>query len=135
MTTYALEDEKPSGHFEEYNGTYDLEERTFQFAQAVRRLVRQIPADICNRQDLPQLVRASGSVGANYIEANEPVSTKDFYYRIRICRKEAKESRYFLNLLKDGTPNESEKARLALIQESTELISIFSSIIKKDPNR
>ena len=135
MKTYTLDDDKPSGNFEEYKGTYDLEERTFKFARAVRRLARQIPADICNRQDLPQLVRASGSVGANYIEANEPVSTKDFYYRIRVCRKEAKESRYFLNLLRDGSPVEFEKDRLALVQEATELISIFSSIILKDPNR
>ena len=135
MKTYELKQENPSGNFEEPGRIYNLEEHTFKFAQAVRRLVRRIPADICNRQDLPQLVRASGSVGANYSEANEPVSTKDFYYRIRICRKEAKESRYFLSLLIDGTPNESEKTRLELIQESTELISIFSSMIKKDPNR
>ena len=71
---------------------YDLEERTLKFALAVRKLVKRIPKTIANREDAKQLVRASGSVGANYIEANEALGDKDFVYRIKICRKESKEA-------------------------------------------
>ncbi len=81
---------------------YDLEERTFQFADRVRKFVRKLPKDICNLEDIPQLVRASGSERANYIEANEAFSKKDFYYRIKVCRKESKESRFFLRLMEVG---------------------------------
>ena len=78
---------------------YDLEERTFQFARRVRRFLKQIPKTVGNHEDGKQLIRASGSVGANYIEANESLSDKDFLFRVKICRKEAKESRYWLRLL------------------------------------
>ncbi len=65
----------------------------------MRRLVKNLPKSLGNFEDAKQLVRASGSVGANYIEANESLSKKDFIHRIKICRKEAKESRYWLKLL------------------------------------
>ncbi len=77
---------------------YDLEERTYQFAKAVRIFVKTLPKTIANIEDGKQLIKASGSVGANYIEANEALSKKDFKMRIKICRKEAKESAYFLRL-------------------------------------
>jgi four helix bundle protein len=67
---------------------YDLEERTFQFAKNVRIWVKSLQKTISNIEDVKQLVRASGSVGANYIEANESISKKDFVFRIKICRKE-----------------------------------------------
>ena len=70
---------------------YDLEERTFLFASKVRALTKQLYHSIENIEDIKQLVRSSGSVGANYIEANESLSKKDFLMRIKICRKEAKE--------------------------------------------
>ena len=75
-------------------------------------------------------MRSSGSVGANYIEANEALSKKDFRMRVRISRRESKETRYWLRLLdtQDGAPLESEREQL--IQESTELVRIFSSILK-----
>jgi four helix bundle protein len=73
---------------------YDLEERTFQFAQQVRAFVKLLPRTVCNIEDVKQVVRSSGSVGANYIEANEALGKKDFLMRLRISRKEAKESRY-----------------------------------------
>lgn len=79
--------------------TYDLEERTYLFAKRVREFVRKLPKDIANIEDSKQLVNASGSVGANYIEANESLSKKDFIMRIKISRKEAKESRYWLRLI------------------------------------
>lgn len=73
---------------------YDLEERTLQFAKDIRGFVKMLPRTIANEQDTKQLVRASGSVGANYIEASESLSKKDFMMHIKISRKEAKESRY-----------------------------------------
>ena len=73
---------------------YDLEDRTFAYAKRVIAFIRNLPKTIANVEVMKQLVRASGSVGANYIEANGAVSRNDFKYRIKICRKEAKESRY-----------------------------------------
>jgi four helix bundle protein len=73
---------------------YDLEDRTLQFAQRVRIFIKKLPKTLANIEDSRQLVNASGSVGANYIEANEALSKKDFLMRIKICWKEAKESRY-----------------------------------------
>jgi len=70
---------------------YDLEDRTLVFAKNLRAFVKKLPKTISNIEDIKQLVRASGSVGANYIEANEALSKKDFRMRIKICRKEATE--------------------------------------------
>ncbi|MBI2051137.1 four helix bundle protein [Candidatus Roizmanbacteria bacterium] len=109
---------------------YDLEERTLKFAEAVRDFVKELPRNFLNRDYIVQLIRASSSVGANYIEANEALSRKDFVHRIKICRKEAKESRYWLNLIEVQDKNlllEQE----ALRQEATELTMIFSSIMRK----
>jgi four helix bundle protein len=75
---------------------YDLEERSYLFALNVRSFVKKLKKSISNIEDGKQLIRASGSVAANYIEANESLSKKDFIYRIKICRKEAKESRLFI---------------------------------------
>lgn len=77
----------------------DLEDRTFRFAESVRIFVKQLPRTIGNVEDVRQLVRSSGSVAANWIEADEALSKKDFLMRAKICRKEAKESRLFLRLL------------------------------------
>ncbi len=78
----------------ENSKTYDLEDRTLVFAKNVRVFIRKLSKTLVNIEDGRQLVKASGSVGANYIEANEALSKKDFTMRIKICRKEAKESRY-----------------------------------------
>ena len=72
------------------DGQYDLEERTFEFARRVRQFVKKLPRTICNIEDAKQLVRSSGSVGANYIEANEALGKKDFIMRAKISRKESK---------------------------------------------
>jgi four helix bundle protein len=109
---------------------YDLEERTFAFAKHTRAFVKQLPRTVCNVEDVKQLVRASGSVGANYIEANESLSKKDFRMRIRIARKEAKESRYWFRLVETGNAQEIELERDRLVQESTELLRILSAILK-----
>ena len=73
---------------------YDLEDRTLPFAKEVRNFVKRLPGTVANVQGGKQVIRASDSVGANYIEANEALSKKDFLMRIKICRKEAKERRY-----------------------------------------
>lgn len=84
---------------EKQSKQYDLEERTFCFTKDVRLLVKQLPKTVANIEDGKQVIRSSGSIGANYIEANEALSKKDFVMRIKISRKEAKESRYWLRLL------------------------------------
>jgi len=115
---------------EEKTKQYDLEERTFEFANNVREFVKSLPRTVTNEQDIRQLVRASGSVGANYIEANESLSKKDFVMRIKISRKEAKESRYWLRLLDTGDKQSLDKTRVAPIQEASELMNIFGSIVR-----
>lgn len=110
---------------------FDLEDRTFKFAKETRFFIKQIPKSICNIEDCKQLVRSSGSVGANYIEANEALSKKDFLMRIKISRKEIKESRFWLNLIDVQGDANLENERMRLIKESTELMLIFGSIIRK----
>ena len=110
---------------------YDLEERTLTFAKAVRTFVKVLPRSVSNQEDAKQVVRSSGSVGANYIEANEALSKKDFLMRIKICRKEAKESRYWLRLIDVGDDEKLEKDREGLGREASELMNIFGSIIRK----
>jgi four helix bundle protein len=110
---------------------YDLEERTELFARRLREFVKRLPKTLSNLEDIKQVVRSSGSVGANYIEANEALSKKDFRMRIKICRKEAKESRYWLRLLDAGEDVSLDTYRQNLIQESTELMNIFAAIINK----
>ena len=109
---------------------YDLEKRTFEFAKRVRAFVKQLPRTVCNREDVPQLVRASGSVGANYLEANNSLSKKDFRMRIRISRKETRESHYWLKLLDTQGQPALEKERHALICEAEELAKIFGAILR-----
>ena len=108
---------------------YDLEPRTFEFAKRVRDLVKKLPHTIANTEDGKQVVRSSGSIGANYIEANEALSKKDFIMRIKICRKEAKESEYWLRLFDVNESLASECAALA--EEAKELRKIFGSIVQK----
>ena len=86
-------------------GRYDLEDRTLEFARRCRTLIRGIAKDIPNVEDGKQLARASGSVGANYIEANEALSKKDFAMRVKISRKESKECRYWLKLIEPPGPS------------------------------
>ena len=109
---------------------FDLEERTLGFAKKVIRLCKKLPRDSINREFIGQLIRASGSVGANYREANDALSKKDFTHRIRITRREAKESHYWLQLLEEANPEFKDEI-LELLQEALELKKIFSSIADK----
>ena len=113
----------------------DLEERTFRFAESVRLFVKQLPRSISNAEDVRQLVRASGSVAANWIEADEALSKKDFLMRVKICRKEAKESRLFLRLLDMGLTKTILSARDQLAAEARELTLIFLRLSRRADKR
>ena len=110
---------------------YDLEERTFNFAFNIRAFVKRLPRSLANNEDIRQLVRSSGSVGANYLEANESISRKDFIFRIKICRKEATESHYFIKLLDTMQQSGLDEEKKALAKEALELTKIFGAIITK----
>ena len=109
---------------------YDLEDRTQGFARKVRSFVRKLPKSVLYVDDVKQLIRSSGSIGANYIEANESLGKKDFLMRIRISRKEAKESCYWLSLIEVGG-NDLNKEKDDLAQEAKELMMIMSAIMRK----
>jgi four helix bundle protein len=108
---------------------YNLEERTLLFAKDVIKFVDRIPKSLPNIEIAKQLVRSAGSTGANYIEANEALSKKDFLMRVKISRKEAKESCYWIKLL--TVPDSLKVEQAALLQEGTEVMKIFSSIVEK----
>jgi len=108
---------------------YDLEERTFKFAQRISRYVNNLPKIVSNIEYGKQLVRSAGSVGANYIEANESLSKKDFALRIKISKKEAEETRFWIRLTEPR--EEFLKEKEALIAESIELMKIFGAILEK----
>ena len=109
---------------------YDLEDWKFAFAKEVRAFVKDLKRSVSNSEDSKQLIRSSRSVGANYIEANDSLGKKDFLMRIKISRKEAKESRYFLRLLDTEDSDTREDERKKLVQESTELMNIFGAILR-----
>ncbi len=110
---------------------YDLEERTTVYAERVRDYCFKLPKNIANREYIPQLIRSGSSPGANYIEANESIGDKDFNMKIKTCRREAKESSYWLRLtvLDENEPLQTERQYLR--QEAKELVLIFTSILKK----
>ena len=110
---------------------YDLEDRTLEFAKRIRAFGAKLKNTPANIEDRKQLIRSSGSVGANYIEANEALSKKDFVMRIKICRKEAKESRYWLRLIDTNNNIELEQERQTLENEARELTHIFGAIVTK----
>jgi four helix bundle protein len=109
---------------------YDLEERTFLFAKECRLYIQKLPKTISNIEDCKQLVKSSGSIGANYIEANEKLGDKDLIFRLKIARKEAKESKYWLRLLQELNPEFITNSE-HLLYEADELRKILSSIISK----
>jgi len=108
---------------------YDLEERTFRFADQTKTFLKTLP--LSPEKDVygKQLLRSSASVGANYIEANESLTRREKHHRMGICRKEAKESWYFFRLLHDSGGEENARARLE--QEAKELTLIFGAILQK----
>jgi four helix bundle protein len=109
---------------------FDLEERTLEFAKAIIRFCKKLPHNLINKEIISQLIRSSGSVGANYREANDALSKKDFHHRIKITRKEAKESYFWLQLIEEANPDFVSDTKI-LLQESLELRKIFSTIADK----
>lgn len=107
-----------------------LENRTTEFAKNIIRLCKEMKEDSINRPLINQIIRSSGSVGANYREANEALGKKDFVHRLRIARKEAKETQHWLELIEEANPELSEKMK-GLFRETQELRNILSSIINK----
>ena len=112
-------------------GKYNLEERTFAFARDVALYCKKLPKTTANIEYSRQVIRSSGSTGANYIEANESLSKKDFVFRLKISRKEAKESIYWLKLIDETNDLINSQLSKKLIQEATELKKILSAIIEK----
>lgn len=108
---------------------YNLEERTLNFSKNDINFCKKLSKDLVNIEIIKQLIRSAMSIGANYIEANESLSKKDFYMRLKICRKEAKETIYWLNLI-DAL--DFHKAKDALKDEATQLMKIFGAIITKE---
>ena len=110
--------------------TFDLEDRTLEFAKRVIRFCRGVQLDVISRELVSQVIRASGSVGANYREANEALSKKDFVHRIKIARREAKEAYYWLQLLSEAV-RQSDGEINKLLQEALELKKILSVIAER----
>jgi len=109
---------------------FDLEERTTEFAKAMIRLCKSLPRNTINERLISQAVRAAGSIGANYREANDPLGKKDFIFRLKITRKEAKESHHWLECILEANSHQRTEIQ-PLLNESIELKKIFSSIIDK----
>ncbi len=110
---------------------YDLEQRTEKVAGDVAVLCNSLFGSVSNREHCKQVVRSSGSIAANYIEANEALSKKDFIYRLKICRKEAKETAmWFRIMMRTNIENDHTEIKM-LLEESIELKRIFAAIIIK----
>jgi four helix bundle protein len=132
MLKHKITKHKQSSMTENPNAKhYDLEDRTYRFALGCRNFVKKIPRTISSIEYGKQLIRSSGSQAANYIEANEAITKKEFVYRVRMCRKESKESCLWLRLIDLNGISELTSEQGALINEAVELRNIFSSIISK----
>ena len=110
---------------------FDLEERTYRFALSVRKMIRGHAWGKEQRTDIEQLLRSSGSVAANYVEANNAISSPDFAHRLRISKKEAGESRLWLRLLGDTSDDDRKNHLRDLYREADALVRIFASILHK----
>jgi four helix bundle protein len=123
---FALKEDNGAGQ----SRVFDLEERTAKFGEAVIRFAKLIPQNPVNIRLISQLVGAGTSIGANYCEADDAVSKKDFRNKIGTCRKEAKETKYFLRMIATADEKLKPNAR-ALWQEAKELHLIFCAILRK----
>ncbi len=112
------------------NQKYDLEERTTKFSESIISFSKTIPENIVTQKIIPQLVSAATSIGANYCEADDAESGKDFIHKLCICKKEARETKYWLRIIASATPSLISQARI-LWQEANELNLIFNAIIRK----
>lgn len=113
---------------------YDLEERTLNFSKEVIRFCKKLPKETVNFKLIDQLIRSSTSVGANYREANDSLGKRDFIHRLKIARKEAKETIYWLELILENNLGQNKQVG-QLINEAIELRNILSAIIIKATNK
>ncbi len=109
----------------------ELENRFEEFAKRVRDFCLELKFDVINREYISQLIRSSGSVGANYIEASDSLGKADELMKLKISRREAKESAYWLKLLLTYDDRTLEESRLSLIDEAQQIKKILSAIINK----
>ena len=113
---------------------YDLEERTAKFAETTIKLVKKVPKNEITKPIVSQLIRSATSIGANYCEADCAESKKDFEHKIGICKKEAKETRYWIRVMAEAVPEMKEELKL-LWKETNELHLIFIAIVKKSRSK
>lgn len=114
------------------NGSFDLEERSAKFGEDVIRFAKTIPQNVITMPLINQLIRPATSIGANYSEADDAQSKKDFRHKICICKKEARETKHWLRMLATADESLKERAR-NLWQEAKELNLIFAAIIRSRP--
>lgn len=110
--------------------TYDLEERTAKFGEQVIKFAKTVPKNVVTIPLIGQLVKAATSIGSNYCEADCAESRKDFEHKLGICKKESKETRHWLRMVAQATPELKDEAR-RLWKEANELQLIFISIVKR----
>lgn len=108
---------------------YDLKERTLKFSHALIKFCRSLPQNQINNPIISQVVRSGTSIGANYAEADAANSKKDFINKISIAKKEASETKYWLQILAEAAPEKKVVLR-SLFKEAQELNLIFSAIIR-----
>lgn len=128
-----MNDTKINSNFQT-NKIYDLEERTAVLAESMIDFVKKIEIGPINKRIIEQLVGSSGSIGANYCEANESESKKDFIHKMAIAKKEIKETKHWLRLLARTDKGLEDEAR-ALWKETQELLLIFSKIIQSSRSK
>jgi len=126
-----LSTKQPSNSNHQESKLFDLEDRARSFAIRVRHFLQALPKTAGNHEYGRQLIRSAGSIGANYIEANEALGKKDFAHRNRIARKEAKESKHWLLLLETQAIQTLDRERDFLVDEAQQFVKIFSAIINK----
>lgn len=112
------------------NYQYPLEDRLLEYGKRIIRMCQALPKNIINFKLIDQVMRSGTSIGANYCEANETATTKDFKFKIRISLKETKETIYWLNLIMEANPNFIERIK-PLLSETHEFVKIFASILEK----
>src|SRR3989338_1337209 len=116
------------------NPKYDLEERTSKFGEEIIKFSKKIPINKTTERIIPQLVAAGTSIGANYCEADDAESSRDFIHKIGICKKEAREAKYWLRIVATAVPDMKEETKI-LWQEAKELNLIFNAISRKIKNK
>ncbi len=112
-----------------FDKEYDLEDRTETFGEEIVNFAKSLKITTINKPLISQLIRSGTSIGANYMEANGAESGRDFKHKIALCRKEARETKHWLRMIKNANPESVEKCE-KLYKEADELVRIFSTIIK-----